>query len=451
MKRSMVSWAHRLRELARRDDARSQILIGGFGGLLIKTANTALAFGLAIVLARTLGPDGYGIYSFALALLMLVGIPSQLGVPQLVVRETAKADTVSDWGLMRGLWRWANVVVITFSSFVVVALASAAFYTWGLSGPRATALSVGLPLIPLVAFANVRAACLRGLRKVVLGQLPESVLRPGLLLLLLAGCLLTLGRGFELTPSGAMGLHVVAALLALTISVVLLRETRPPGVSTCVATYTRANTWRAAVIPLAMFAGLQVINAQADLIVVGIFQSNREVGVYRAVAQLSLLVVFGFHVIAKVTQPHFARMHELRSERQLQRLLNSSMLVVTISAGAVALFLISFGGGLLNLLFGPEFHEGRTALAILALGKVFYARAGVLSTVLNMSGRERDTMNTLLAATVANVILNVVLVPYMGIIGAAVASALSFVLSYSLLHIKINKNSPLTDHGVSRS
>lgn len=67
--------------LFRGNGLRAQIMRGGLGSLLIKALQAVLAFAVAVVLARVLGPEGYGVYSYALALLMLTAIPGTSGYP----------------------------------------------------------------------------------------------------------------------------------------------------------------------------------------------------------------------------------------------------------------------------------------------------------------------------------------------------------------------------------
>ena len=81
----------------------------GLGSFGIKLANTALGFAVATALARGLGTAGYGVYSYVFSLVSLLAIPAQLGLPSLVVRETAKAYVHQQWALMKGLWRTSSI------------------------------------------------------------------------------------------------------------------------------------------------------------------------------------------------------------------------------------------------------------------------------------------------------------------------------------------------------
>lgn len=423
---NVASWAQRIQSLTSGDGLRAQLLRGGAGSLAIKAAHAALAFALAVVLARTLGPEGYGVYSFALAIIMLTAIPAQVGVPQLVVRETAKAQANGSYGLMRGLWRWGNLAVLLFSALSLAVVGGIVWFTdIGADGARVATLTVGIALIPIIALANVRGACLRGLRKVVQGQLPESIIRPALLLLFV----LVWGAWFiedELTPQMAMGFYVLAAVLAFTVGAWLLRRSRPSELCERPAPEYQSSAWRKAVIPLAMITGLQVINNHVDLVILGAFASDQEVGVYRAVTQVSMLIIFGFQALNQVFQPHYARAVENNKE-ELQRLVTLSSRLIAATAILPALAILFYASSLLVIIFGSDYETGGGALIILAFGQVVNASMGALGVLLNMTGHERITFYWVAWAAALNVVLTLSLVPVFGMDGAATASSISLV------------------------
>lgn len=405
---------------------------GGAGSIAIKLLGAGINFGLVVVLARELAPDGYGVYAFVLSLIMLLAIPAQVGLPQLVVRETAKAQAKNSRGLMRGLWRWSNLFVALFSTLMVTigVLALWLGRDW-LGEARWYTLAVGLALVPLVALANVRGAALRGLRRVVLGQLPEHVLRPGFLLVLVLAAVWW-SNGRALTPATVMGLHGLAAFTAFAFGAALLRYARPLGPGSAPPPVYEARYWRRAATPLALLAGLQLINAHADIIMLGIIRSDEEVGVYRVVVQVATLVVFGLQAINQVLQPYFARLHAQGELERLQRLVTYSARLILILALPPLVAMVAFGGPLLEFLFGAEYRLGALALTILAFGQLVNAAMGSVGVLLNMTGHERDTVRGIGVAAGINVLLNLILIPRMGMAGAAIATALTL-LAWNLI------------------
>nr|WP_276315720.1 flippase [Ectothiorhodospira shaposhnikovii] len=418
---------------------RQQLIRGGAGSMVVKLASVALAFVTAIVLARTLGAEGYGVYAFVLSLIMLLAIPAQVGLPQLVVRETAKAQANVNWGLMRGLWRWSNLFVTLFS-VVVVTLGGMAFWLgseW-LGDQRWQTLVVGFALVPLIALGNVRGAALRGLRRVVLGQLPESILRPGLLLAMLLA-VVWWWNAEVLTPASVMGLHGLAALAAFLVGVVLLLRARPRALRANPQPQYESAYWRRAAVPLAMLAGLHLINSHTDIIMLGTIRTDEEVGVYRIVLQVATLVVFGLDAMNQVLQPHFARLYAQNDLARLQRLVTRSARIILLLALPPVLVMVVFGGPLLELLFGVEYRLGVLALGILAIGQLINAAMGSVGMLLNMTGHERDTVRGVAIAAVCNVVMNLVLIPPFGLNGAAISTAMTLLIWNMILRYYVFK------------
>ncbi|WP_018880498.1 flippase [Thioalkalivibrio sp. ALE30] len=407
---------------------RQQLLRGGVGSIAVKIAGTGISFVLVVVLARTLGPEGYGTYAFVMALLTLLAIPAQAGLPQLMVRETAKTEAREQWGLMRGLWRWGNGFVVLFSAVMI--LIGGLFLWFGeqwLSEARWQTLAVGLLLVPLIALGNVRGAILRGLRRTVVGQLPEAVLRPALLLALVL-LVPWFWADFGLSAVSVMALHAAAALGVFVIGSFLLLHVRPQPVASGPEPEYEVAYWRNAAFPLALLAGLQLINQQTDILLLGVIQTDGDVGVYRVVFQVATLVIFGLQALNQVLQPYYARMYAQGEMARLQRLVTYSARVILLIAIPPVIVMIAFGGAFLEWVFGTEYRAGATALAILAAGQVVNAGMGSVGMLLNMTGHERDTVKGIGIAALCNVVLNLVLIPPFGIEGAAAATALTLVI-----------------------
>jgi O-antigen/teichoic acid export membrane protein len=128
-----------------------------------------------------------------------------------------------------------------------------------------------------------------------------------------------------------------------------------------------------------------------------------------------------------VLGPHFARLHAAGQTAELQALASWSARIVFVAALPVAAAFVVAGGPILAAVFGPGFERGAPALAILAFGQWVGVGAGSGGLLLNMCGRERDTARGLGIAAAANVALNAVLVPRLGLVGAAIATATTLV------------------------
>lgn len=429
------------------DGLRARLLRGGAGSIGVKVANTLLAFLLAVVLARSLGPKGYGVYAFAFALLTLLAIPAQAGLPQLVVRETAKAHALEDWSLMQGIWRWSTRFIFMFSLVLVFFVGSILWFgeAWINSDRRSTLLA-GLLLVPLIALCLARGSALRGLGRVVRGQVPGNVVRPGLLILLLL-MVAWIFPEHVFTPQNVMLLHVLASLIALVFVTVMLKNEQPNAL--CKVKYPREERvyWRRAALPLALVAGLQLINSQADIVLLGLIREDAEVGVYRVVVQMGNLVIFGLVAINQALHPHFAALYSSGELIKLQRLVTiSARAILALALIPVGLFLFA-GQPILGLIFGAEYIIGAMALAILAMGQLSNAAFGSVGALLNMTGHERDTMRGMMIAIVLNIVLNLTLIPRFGMAGAATATAVSFFVWNAILWFYVRRRLGIESSG----
>ena len=399
-----------------------QLSRGGAGSILAKCAEVGLGLLLAVLLARLLGASGYGVYAFVFALVSLLSMPVRMGMPPLIVRETARGESEGDWESVRGVWRWANAVTLGLSLLVLAVGMLALLLDWVHDQPLRETLFLGLWLVPLLALAALRSASLRGLRHVLAGILPEQVLRPALMAMLLLAVMAWPGMG--ISPAGAMGLMLVSALVAFLSGAVLLRRYRPLAVATA-RPRVQGREWFRSVWPMALSQGFQQLNRYADVILLGVLAVAADVGVYRVAAQGALLVSLGLTALNMVVAPYFARLHAEQEHSRLQKLARqTARAALGLGIPAVALFAL-YGEWLLVTLFGPEFAGAYWPLLILAGGQLANAGFGPTGLLLNMTGHERDVTRVVAIAAGLNVALNMALIPLFGVVGAALATSFS--------------------------
>lgn len=401
-----------------------QLARGGVGSIVIRVSNVFLGMALAIILARSLGPEGYGIYAFVFSLVSILAIPAQFGIPRLVVRETARAQVKEDWPLMRGMWRWATAVVVGLS-LLLVGVGLLAGLVWGdrFSDLQQATFFFGLLLVPLIALGSLRGAALQGLRRVVLGQLPEQILRPGFLCLLLLAAIWW--STHKLTAAQAMGLHAAAAGAAFVVGAMLLYYSRPAPLQANPQPTYKSRDWLMATWPLALTAGMQQINKNTDIIMLGYFMPAEDVGIYRVAVQGAMLVVFGQQALAMLVSPYYARLHAQGDALRLQRLVTFSARVAFFAAFPLVLVFALWGSEIVQLLFGIDYVNAYMPLLILGVGQLINAMFGHVGILLNMTGYERDTTRGMAIAAGSNVVLNLVLIPLWGLNGAAMATVLT--------------------------
>jgi O-antigen/teichoic acid export membrane protein len=399
---------------------------------LVDVSSVVLSVALSAVLARTLGAAEYGVYAYALALVGGIGIPARFGLARLIVRELAAYRARSEWDRIRGLLRWANATVLIGSLALATA---AAIVAWVFAGrtPAMVAFTLALPLLPFGALSQLRAAALRGFHFVVLGKLPEAVVRPVVLLVLASGAALTLTPG-SIRAGSVITMEVVATVAAFVVGAALLKTRLPREAFVGPATYT-TRPWVRSVLPLAMITGVQFINHRVDILMLGAFRDAADVGVYQVAARSADCVHFVLVSVNAVMGPTIASLYASRHMERLQGLVTVSARMVLLCSLPFGIAFIVAGRWILVTLFGPEFGAGAPALAILSAGQLVNAAAGSVGLLLTLTGHERYTVRGVGAAAVVNVILGFLLIPVWGGVGAALATTTSLVTWNVLLAI----------------
>ncbi len=415
----------------------------GFWSFTLKAINTVLGFATTVLLARMLGAEGYGIYAYAYAWAILFAIPTQAGLPQLVMRETALGIASNRPDLVKGVWRWAGRAVAALS-LTVVTIVGPIMILWqgGLTSPQTITMAWAMALIPLMALGNIRGAALRGLKRIIAGQLPEFVLRPGLLVIFIFAASLVLGK--QLSPDLAMALHVGAALLAFLWGAWNLSHNTPPEVRQA-ASISESPKWLISSLLFALISSFEIINRQISTIALGFFATSDQVGIYKVAAQLATLAAFGLQAVNLVVAPRFADLYNQGKMARLQQLVTgSARTILVVNLVLTALFTIT-GQPFFIIVFGSEFAASYTPLLVLLVGQVVNSSTGSAALLLNMSGHERETARDMAVAATLNIVLNLLLIPFWGIHGAAIASSISMILWNILLwrtiRIKLGINS----------
>lgn len=386
-------------------------------GILLGLLTTAL-------LARMLGAEGYGVYVYSLAIITVLSIPAQLGMPELVVRETAKYMVDSKTSYVYGLWKWSSSIVLLVTLLIISFV-----FSWQLlivnspNSDDSKVLLVALFLIPFISLGNLRGAALRGLKNVIIGQLPEMLVRPLVLVLLLIMMYLF---SETLTPIYAMKIYVVSAFIAFLVGAFLLFKKKPENRLNR-NEYDKKN-WIYAALPLSLISGMHMISSQADIIMINMFADSKQVGLYKVVVSISSLVAFGLQSMNMVVAPSFAELYKKNCMIELQDLVRRSARVVMLLSFLSLLLLVLFGRIGLDFFFGPEYTQGYFALILLAVGQFLNSIFGSVGSLLKMTGHEREAVKAVLLALIINIVLNYFLIPVHGILGAAFASIITLVV-----------------------
>lgn len=410
--------------------ARGHFLSHTAGGFVLKVAVTGLFFVASVALARLLGAEGYGAYTYALTWSGLLGLLASLGLGQLVTRSMAAYQAQADWGRVKGLLIWAHGTTLA-ASLGLALLGALAAWLWRGASDQATllALALALLLLPLTTLLRLQQSTLRGFGHVILSQLPESLIQPLLLLVIVGGLWLGLPAG--LSAPWAMAANGTATLGALGIAALLVVRRSPQIPAGTTAVYA-GRAWLRSALPLLSISALVMVNSRAVILLLGAMAGVESVALYNVAARGAEILSFVLVPTELALQPRIARLYALGDRAALQEIVRQGARVMALLALPLVIGLLIFGGQFLRL-FGPEFAGARPALSILLAGHLCDVLAGPVVIILTMTGHEGDAAKAIGLSTALNLLLAPPLIHVWGLEGAALATAVSLSLWNVLL------------------
>lgn len=397
--------------------------LGLFWSFIVKGAGLFAGLALSMVLARTLGVADYGIYTFVMSVMAIALIPVQNGLPALIVRETASYSALKLKDRVNGIWRWADFLVLkmTFLIFVILGLLVLInhFY-WGYE--KIEVLGYVMPLLPIVALLSLRAAALRGLKKIVKGQFPETVIRPGCTALIVYCSYFYFDDDVSVTF--AILAAIGSAFLALLISQLFLWRLEP-GETEKMRDFSDRKIWISSLVPLSMVAGVQVLNGNLDVLMLGFLSSESEIGSYRVAVIGGSLIVFGVQVMSTFIAPYLSQYAAEKKYRMFVRLHYVSSAFMFGIALCVYIFALFWGEFFVEKFYGNEYLDAYGLVMIIGAGHLISAASGSVGLTLNMLREEKIVLRAVLYSLGANFLLGAILIPSYGSLGAAFSTAVA--------------------------
>lgn len=398
---------------------------GSIGTLALLVAGTALGFVTNVVLARVLGPAGFGAYAFGIGWLGLLAIPATLGLESLLIREVAQYRAKGEWGAARGLIAFADRVGLAASiALAVIAAAVLLHGEFDLEPELRAAAVVGAATLPALTVSRLRQGALRGLRRVVAGQAPDMLVQPALALLLIAVAYALAET--ELTGPFAVLLYGAAAYAGCLLAVGLLRRLRPSPLARA-QPERHYRAWLRATLPFVLIAGTMAINSQIDVVMLGFMLGAEPTGIYRVASRIADIAGFPLLAVMVALGPIIAGLFAEGRFQEMQERLTKAARATLAMTLVMALALASLDGSIL-LLFGEAFQAGQTVLVILLVGRIVEAALGPAGVLLSMTKYANLAAVGIGVGAVTNIIFNLVLIPRFGIEGAAIATAASILI-----------------------
>lgn len=402
---------------------------GAFFNLAGSVVSAVATFAFAVVVTRTTSQEQAGVFFSLTSVFVIAAAVARLGVPTGLIYFLARHRTTGEQNLIRALVRQAVVVV----TGVAVALGVLGVLA---AGPLADAL-VGTRSDGAVALVRLLACCVvfaaltdvgvgatRGLGVNRPTVLVDRIGRP------LAQVLLALGLGLG-GVHGALGLGVAWVLPWVPAAAVVLlwarhlrrgvEERSGHGAAGGLEPGQLRAFW-AFTAPRSLGSIAQLALQRADIILIGVLRGPRDAAVYTAATRFLVFGQLLSNSIGTTIQPKLAQLMVTDDRQGARSVYQVATVWLVLSSWPVYLLSTVYAHELLSI-FGHGYRTGSGVIVVLSLISLVATASGTVSVVLAMAGRASWTMANSFGALAVDLVLNVLLIPRFGILGAAFAWA----------------------------
>jgi len=185
-------------------------------------------------------------------------------------------------------------------------------------------------------------------------------------------------------------------------------------------------------LPLTPSSMLDWLRSSSDRYIIGIFLGLGAVGIYSVAYTIGSIVIFLIYPLQFILFPSLSKIYDEEKYTEVSRYLKFSMKYFLMIAIPSAFGISALAIPLLTIITTSSYLEGATLIPFIAFGGVFLGIYEILINVVQLVKKTRFTLYLNLIMTGSNVLFNIFLVPVIGILGAALASFTSMIVSVSL-------------------
>ena len=384
---------------------------------IIRVAAAAAVYLSQVVLARWMGGFEFGIYIYVWTWVLLAGDIVHLGLPLAAQRFIPEYSVANSQEKLRGFIAGTRWMVIGFGVAAMVAgLAFIRMFESHIEREQIVPLYIGCLVLPFFTLSVILDATARAYNWVTLALMPHFLLRPLVMLGLMALAHLA---GIRADATTAM-FCILAATVLMSLGQFALLEARLRNTVTPGPRRHELAHWLRTALPLFWVGAFYNLIAYVDVIILEHFRAPQEVAQYYAAARTTLLVSFIYFSITVAVSPRFSALHAAGDRAGLAHLVASTVRWTFWPSFAATLILLALGWPILWL-FGPEFTAAYPLMFIIAMGPLARAAVGPAERLLNMAGQQNICALVYAAAFALNLIGCFALIPRFGATGAAMA------------------------------
>lgn len=373
---------------------------------------------IVIYAARVIGATEYGVFSYALGLAGFFTTIADIGIGQILIRESAKNPEQRSYYFSTTFWiKLTLLVCAALAMIFVVPYSSKVKYIDAL-----------LPFMALlIIFDGLRDFALSLFRAMEKMEWETIITVATNLFITLLG-LITLYY-FKNAKYFAAA-YVLGAGAGMAIAVFIVRREFYK-----IFSYVKTNLIRPilrSAVPIAFSSAIGAFMLNTDLVMLGWWQSAEQIGYYAA-GQKIIQVLFTLPaILANAILPTLSRLIGEGSHDKIRILMEKSFANIFMVSAPIIVGIIVLAKPIIRLLYGAEYTPGSLNFAVMALALIFTFPSALLSLTAIAYDRQKQVTKYLFLSSIANAVFDAILIPIFGIVGSTIATIIALIIEVGL-------------------
>jgi O-antigen/teichoic acid export membrane protein len=394
--------------------------------LLLRASGIVLMFLLSLFLTNSFSAEIVGQYDFVRSFLMILSGASLLGTNQAIIYYSGILTSKKSFGSIKSIYFKMNFLIliacaILYAPLLVIdkEIINQIFNKQG----AYELVSLSLQGLVFYSITMLNIDTIRALKHTLISEGFRNIFRY-MPFFIFSIILYIIDSPEDLVLWFIYSFVVIFVISTAVVYFFLFKKNFPKSLT---HNFSSTEILRTS-YPMALSAISYFLMQSTDVLFISAYDTFESVAYYSIAVKLATVTALALISVNIVIAPKIESIYNDKNFSQLKLILKKATRINVVISLPIIILLLFFSEYVLST-FGSNYILAKNALWILLIAQFFNSITGPSALYLNMTGRQKKLNGILVISLLINVVLNIILVPDFGMLGAAISTTTSFVIS----------------------
>ncbi len=393
-----------------------------FAGMII---GQTINFFIKVIIVRNLKPDEFGSLILVFSIITLIGGILTLGFSDGIARYTSYYKSKNDIEKLKGILISSVklLIPIGISATILIFLFPQIITHIFKINNILIIVQIFSIMIPFIIILNIILSILRGEKAILEWTLSNDVLPSILKISLLILCSII---GYNLFKVSVI--YVIVPIIMSFISYFLLMKKEPMFFRGQIYSNETKNLFQYS-WPLFISSVVYQLERRVDIFIIGIFLSTTKIGIYSIALTAAEMILYFLYAVNKIFMPVITTLkteNKIDEIKYIYKIVTNWLIYITFP---IVLMMFLFSSSIISYIFGPVYKQSSIYFNIMIIGFFVNVFVGSEDQMQLAFGITKPRLFISLINLTSAVILNYILINKLGILGAAIATSLTWIVT----------------------